>query len=216
MGKYKLYEEEFLVTVVVLALFVIAGYFSQTYDDFLISAIAGYNGFGMVLYVVGATVATIVPTMVFLPLLPLAVTLWGSFLAAVLSIIAWMLGAIVAFVLARRYGHPLAAHFVGKEKMEKIARLFPEHHLFWGVVFMRAVLPVDIVSYALGVLNLMRFWPYVVATLVGITPFAFAFSYLADAPARAQAAALVSGALILALAAPALNRRYHKVFGMRK
>ena len=76
MGKYKLYEEEFLVTVVVLALFVIAGYFSQTYDDFLISAIAGYNGFGMVLYVVGATVATIVPTMVFLPLLPLPLTLF--------------------------------------------------------------------------------------------------------------------------------------------
>ncbi len=170
----------------------------------------------MALYVVGATIATIVPTMVFLPLLPLAVTLWGSFLAAVLSITAWTLGAIVAFVLARRYGHPLARHFVGKEKMAKIAKLFPEHHLFLGVVLLRVVLPVDLVSYALGVLNLMRFWPYVAATFIGITPFAFAFSYLADAPARAQAAALIAGALILALLAPYLNRRYHKVFGMRK
>lgn len=208
----KLYTAEIVVICVLLVLFITAGYFSSEYDEFLIRSIGRYGILGMALYVIGAIIAVVIPSVVFLPLVPVAATLWGSFLAAILSIIAWMLGAAIIFLLVRRYGHPLVARMIGEEKLKKIAKALPKHHIFFGVILMRVALPVDLVSYALGLFNIMSFKAYLAATFIGIVPFAFAFSYFSDIGALFQVGAFAAGIVLIGLAIPELVRLYKRFF----
>lgn len=210
--KFQAYRTEISVVVLIFFLFVAASYFSQAYFDTLTELLGEYSVLGMFMYVIGATVATIIAPLSFLPILPVAVALWGSFIAAILSILAWSIGAAVAFLLARRYGRPLIRHLVGERKMEYISGFLPKKYLFIAVVFLRMAFPVDLLSYALGLFGIMRFWPYMGATIVGITPFAFVFSYLADVDIRFQLGAFALGVLCIALSFPYMKRRYREMF----
>jgi uncharacterized membrane protein YdjX (TVP38/TMEM64 family) len=210
--KLREYKVELFATAVFLTLFLLAGYFSQTYLSTLVAILEGRTATGMLVYVVGATITTVIAPLSFFPVLPVAVSLWGSFVAAVLSIIAWSLGAAIAFLLARRYGRPLVVHFVGERKMKIFVELIPEKQLFIAVVLLRIVLPVDLFSYALGLLGVMRFWPYMVATVIGIAPFAFIFSYLASLSVAYQVWALVIGIIFIVVSLPCLHRQYKKRF----
>lgn len=212
MKYVKLYTAEIAAVGLLIALFVVAGYYSSEYDDFLIRTVGRYGVFGMALYVIGATIAVVIPSIIFLPLVPVAVTLWGSFLASVLSIVAWTLGAAIAFLLARRYGHPLAVILLGEKRIKKITKVLPAHHIFLGVVLMRVVLPVDLVSYALGLFNVMSFKAYLFATLIGITPFAFTFSYFSDTSVLFQVGAFLAGIALAALSLPFVARWYKNFF----
>jgi len=62
---------------------------------------------------------------------------------------------------------------------------------------MRIVFPVDILSYALGLFSRMRTKSYMLATIIGITPFAFAWTYLGEIPYQYQAVILIIATLIL-------------------
>jgi len=196
----------------VFGLFVFAGYFSNTYSEILTESIGRYGAFGMLIYVLGATGATIVAPLTFLPLLPVAVVLWGSFSAALLSIAAWTAGAVVAFVVARRFGQPVVWRLIGKHRIAQISKLFPEHHLFITVVLLRIALPVDLVSYALGLFSVMRFSQYTIATLLGIIPFAFALAYLSEVNTSLQVGALALGIIIIALGLSRVQKKYQKTF----
>ncbi|MCP6720259.1 MAG: VTT domain-containing protein [Patescibacteria group bacterium] len=201
-------NKEIIVVVVILILFLLAGYFAREYSEALKGLIQFQGPSGMLLYVLGAIVATVIAPLSFLPFLPVAVALWGSFIAAVLSIIAWTAGAIIAFTLARRYGHPLVHKIVNMKKIERFENLIPPQNLFWSVVFMRVALPVDLLSYALGLFTEMRFGPYVLATVIGITPFAFVFSYLVVIPSAFQIIALVIGLIVIFLGYRHVKKKY--------
>ena len=151
------YKREAFVVLFILAFFVLASYFSQAYTDTLTHQLGKQGVFGMAIYVLGAMIATVIAPMSFLPILPIAVTIWGSFMAAVLSIIAWTLGAAIAFIIARRYGRPLVENMVGKRKMNYMEGFLPKRYLFLAVVFLRIALPVDLLSYALGLFGVMTF-----------------------------------------------------------
>ena len=209
---FRKYRREIFAVVIIIVLFVIAGYFAQVYLASLTDLLGEYGALGMLIYVLGATIATIIAPLSFLPILPVAVALWGSFTAAVLSIGAWSVGAAVAFLLARRYGRPLVRHFVGEQRMNYISEFLPQKRLFIAVVFLRIAVPVDLLSYILGLFAVMRFWPYMAATIIGITPFAFAFSYLADFNVWYQIGAFVIGALVVAISFPYMKKRYMRMF----
>ena len=112
-----------------------------------------------------------------LPLIPLASHLWGWFLAGFLSVLGWLIGAQIAFFLARRYGKPFVKRIISIEKLHKLEQQIPEEHLFWTVVFLRMCVSVDLLSYALGLFSNMKNGSYMLATFLGITPFAFIFAY---------------------------------------
>ena len=206
------YKREAFVVLFILAFFVLASYFSQAYTDTLTHQLGKQGVFGMAIYVLGAMIATVIAPMSFLPILPIAVTIWGSFMAAVLSIIAWTLGAAIAFIIARRYGRPLVENMVGKRKMNYMEGFLPKRYLFLAVVFLRIALPVDLLSYALGLFGVMTFWPYIAATIIGITPFAFVFSYIADIDIMFQVGAFVIGAFFIILSYPYMKSHYSKTF----
>jgi len=138
-----------------------------------------------------------------MPLIVPGSAIFEAFLVSVYSIIGWTIGAAVAFLIARHLGKPFLATFFSLERLEKYEQYLSGRVEFWMLVLMRMILPVDILSYAVGILSRISFKKYILATIVGITPFAFVFAYISDAFVQGKYTAftmyIVGGVLLFGL-----------------
>lgn len=111
-----------------------------------------------------------------LPLLPLTARVFGVWLTAILSIVGWWIGCLIAFQIAR-LGRRYLEKFTSLEAVDRLERKIPPDISFAGIVILRMILPVDVTSFALGLLKHLPFSTYAIASLIGIIPFAFVWSY---------------------------------------
>jgi len=103
--------------------------------------------------------------------------IFGPFIAAIYNIIGWSIGAVIAFLIARFFKKTFLKRFISFKKIAIYEKKIPQNSEFLGIIFLRMVLPVDVLSYALGVFSNISFARYTVATVIGITPFAIIFAY---------------------------------------
>lgn len=182
----RLPKKEIVISLLVVIFFIITSYFSYIYSSDLENIRSFQGASGRSLYVFITAVAVVAAPISTLPLLPIAASLWGSFTAAILSIIGWSVGGAAAFLLARWGGQIFVEKFVSLKKLNQISSKVPKTNLFVSVIFLRLAVPVDILSYSLGLFTSMKFWPYILATIIGVTPFAFIFSYSVKLPISLQ------------------------------
>lgn len=175
---------------VLLLLFALASMFADKYQTEIQALVSDDSVLGMAVYVALTVLAVVLAPVSTLPLLPLASGIWGWIVAGVLSIIGWTIGAQIAFSLARHFGKPFVQKIISLEKLHRIEESIPKRHIFWTVVFLRMAVPVDVLSYALGLFSRMKSAPYFFATLIGVTPFAFMFAYAGALPFLYQMEAL--------------------------
>ena len=182
--------------IVIVLLFILFSYITRRnifgINDYLSNGIGG-----MFLYVFIIIVAVVIAPVSATPLLPIASNSWGWIFAGVLSIIGWSIGATIAFSLARKYGIWMISRWVNLGKLHRIEKLIPKRNLFLSVVFLRMALPVDILSYALGLFSKMSLRSYILATIIGITPFAFILAYLGSVTLIIQLTFLFIGVVVL-------------------
>lgn len=131
---------------------------------------------GAAIYVVAVVASVVLLPLSSLPLLPFAAQLYGIWLTALLSAAGWWVGALIAFQVAR-LGRRYLQRLVSLEAVDRLERRIPGDVGFGGIVVLRMIFPVDIVSFALGLLKELRFSTYAIASLIGILPFAFVLSY---------------------------------------
>jgi len=116
-----------------------------------------------------------------LPLIPVAVRVWGRVPAAAATTAGWTAGSLVAFAIARRWGAPIVRKLTSLERLRAMRRFIPED-LFWSIVLVRLVLPMDVISYGLGLFTDISWASYAVATALGLTPSAFLLAYFGKLP----------------------------------
>ena len=165
-----------LEILAIILLFALSSYLVRQNIDFLKSVIG--NDFGIFFYILITIFAVVVAPVSMMPLIPLASNVFGWLYAAVFSIIGWTIGSFIVFFISRKYGVPLIRKFVSLEKIEKFENKIPKENLFLDLILLRMIIPVDILSYALGLLTKVDFKTFALTTIIGIIPFAFAFSYL--------------------------------------
>ncbi|MBT4165463.1 VTT domain-containing protein [archaeon] len=175
---------------VVIIFFILFSYIIQTNLN-LIKSLMTNNFLGMIIYVIISIIAIVIAPVSALPLMPVASNLWNPPIAAILSIIGWTIGSLIAFIISRKYGINLIKRFIPLNKIYKLEKIIPKENIFWSVVFLRITIPVDILSYALGLFSKMKTREYLLATIIGITPFAFIFAYLGKMPFQYQILALI-------------------------
>lgn len=171
---------------IVAALFIFATYFAGVYQTELQALVGEQGVVSMLFYVLLSAGLTVVAPLSPLPLLPVAVAVWGSLVAGILSIVGWTIGSVIAYEAARRFGRPLVERLVDMSQVEKYVNAGVGDNKFLSVVILHVIVPVDIISYALGLFISMRTSVYALATLIGITPFAFVFAYTAALPVLYQ------------------------------
>lgn len=139
---------------------------------------------GVVIYVVAVAASVVLLPLSSLPLLPFAAQLYGIWLTALLSAAGWWVGALIAFQVAR-LGRRYLQRFVSLQAVDRLERRIPDDVGFGGIVVLRMILPVDIVSFALGLLKELRFskgsgrgqFNYAIAVAVADDGTAFAVDF---------------------------------------
>ena len=174
--RYKKIGISLLTLFLIAVLFLIAGYFSREYQTEIQNYI-GSGYFGVIFFIVLNIISVVIAPFSTLPLIPVASGIWGWFLTGIYSVVAWTIGAQIAFTISRKFGKKLVYKIVSVEQMEKIESKIPENNTFWSLVLLRIIVPVDILSYAIGLFSNIKPGLFFATTLIGITPFAFIFSY---------------------------------------
>lgn len=172
------------------------------------------SGVGEIVYVFLLVLAVVLMPFAVMPLIPVAAATFGPLVTGLLSILGWSIGGMIAFMIARHWGRPLLSHFLPLEKLDRLVAMVPQRGQFLLIVLLRLTMPVDLVSYALGLSNRISFLWYTIATVVGVSWFSFAFAYLGEALYQGNLLLLIelaaTSALVLIVAILVLRKKYFK------
>jgi len=201
--------------IVIVILFIIAAYLVQQNLEAAKSLI-GDSLWGPFVYIAILIVVTVVAPLSAVPLMPIASNIWGWLATGVLNVIGWTAGSMMIFWISRKYGKPVVRRLVSLKKVEKMERLVPEKNVFWSIVFLRIALPVDILSYALGMLSTVRSSTYLFATALGVAPFAFIFAYIGILPLFYQVIAIIISVFIILGVILMFRSKFREIYGKSK
>ncbi len=167
--------------ITIISLFVLFSYLIQSNLTFFRQHIdLGLSG--MLLFILIVALSIIFAPISSVPLFPLGSNIWGWFITGILGTIGWTLGAIIAFLLARKYGIALVKKVLPLKKIYYVEQKIPQEHIFLTLVFLRMVIPIDGISYLMGLFSKMSLKTYTLATLLGLIPFTFMIAYLGIVP----------------------------------
>ena len=167
--------------IIIVGLFIFFSYLVRTNLDFF-KGLIGNNIYGVLIYILFTIFAIVVAPISMVPLIPVVSNVFGWFLGGVFTFTGWVLGSFIVFWICRRYGIDLIKKLVSLESINKIESKIPKENLFWDLTLLRMIIPVDILSYALGLFSKVDFKTYALSTMLGIIPFTFVFSYLGTVP----------------------------------
>lgn len=167
----------FISSLFFILFFILLTYIFRFYEDFILSILTP-SYFSLFIFFLITIFTTVFAPLTSLPLIPIAVILWGPLVSALVSGSGWLIGSIIAFLIAKKYGKPIVVKFVNIKKIEKFEKYIPQSNYFLGIIFLRIFLPADIISYLLGLFSKVGFNIYVLASIIGIYPYAFLLSYI--------------------------------------
>ncbi|MBU4480227.1 VTT domain-containing protein [Patescibacteria group bacterium] len=151
--------------------------FWQTPIDYLGGFVDDNSLLSISIFIFLMIISTVFSPLTVLPMVPTFGLLLGSFNTAIYSIGGWVIGSMIAFWIARSFGKPVLEKFISKTDLEKYNKYVPEDINFWWVIFLRMIIPVDILSYLVGLFTRMSVVKYFWATFIGVIPFSFIFAY---------------------------------------
>lgn len=160
---------------------------------------------GGVAYLAAVVASVVLLPLSSLPLLPFVARLYGVWVTALLSAGGWWIGSLIAFQLAR-LGRRYLERFTSLAAVDRLEDRIPRDIGFGGIVILRMIFPVDIVSFALGLLKHLRFSTYAIASLIGIVPFSFVLTYAGGALGAGRFLTFAAVALALTAAVLVLRR----------
>lgn len=201
-----------LVVVLSAALFFYALSGKESFDIFA-QAVRSNLFYGAFIFVVLEIVSIVIAPVSTVFLIPVAADILGPFLTAILSVVGWTIGSVLAFAIARRFGRPFLERFIEPKKLERYREYISSNTEFLTVLLLRVMFPVDVVSYAVGLFTVMSFRKYFWATVIGITPFSFIYAYGGEALLSRNYELLLiifSGSAIFLVGISLLLRKYRK------
>jgi uncharacterized membrane protein YdjX (TVP38/TMEM64 family) len=182
--------------ILIIVLFILASYIVKNNLDFFKNYIKD-DFVGMIIYVLILIVSIILAPINEIILVPIATALWGWFIAALLTLLGWVIGASIAFILGRRYGVPLIRKILPLKEIYKYQEFISKENTFVGIIFLRIAIPIDVISYAIGIFTNVNLTHYFFATLIGFLPLAFFLAYLGTLPAHMQITGFILFLLIV-------------------
>jgi uncharacterized membrane protein YdjX (TVP38/TMEM64 family) len=183
-----------LVLVIALS---IVGY--SRGEDMIENYLTTHTMYGALTVAVLMFGATVVAPIALLPLIPLISPMLGPFVTSVACWVGWSLGAVASFWIARYGGKPLVSRWIDFSKIEALEARIPESSHFVLIVALRLIIPVDILSYALGLFSRVSLLTYSAASALGILWFSFAFSYLGYAIAESNTVLFIRYSVVSAI-----------------
>jgi uncharacterized membrane protein YdjX (TVP38/TMEM64 family) len=205
-------RREYVWLVAIAAVLITAVFVVRAHADPIKNFIEQHPFWGAFLYILLNVLDAVLAPGATLPLIPVAVHAWGRVVAALVTTVGWTAGSLIAFLIARRWGYPIVRKLTSMQRLRQMERYIPED-LFWSIVLLRLVLPMDVMSYVLGLLTDIGWPKYAAATAMGLTPSAFILAYLGKLPNAYEIIAFGIGAVLVVGSVLIARRRKRKVRG---
>jgi uncharacterized membrane protein YdjX (TVP38/TMEM64 family) len=174
-------RREYVSLAGVAAVLICAVWFARSHAEALKEFIDHHAVEGVVVYIILNVLDAVIAPGATLPLIPIAARAWGHVPAALVTTVGWTTGSLLAFYIARRWGSPMVKKLTSMERVKRLRAHVPKNP-FWSVVLLRLVVPMDVISYALGLFTDMTWPSYALATALGLTPSAFILAYIGRMP----------------------------------
>ncbi len=172
--KTKNFIELTAAVIIILFLFVLVSYLQR---EIHFEKILKDNLTSIFIYILLVIASVVFAPVTFIPLIPVASSIFGASHTAMYTIIGWSIGGLIAFSIAQDYGKPIVNKFASLKKIEEIQELVPQKVLFLNITLLKIFFPFDLLNYALGVLTKMKKLHFFFANLLSSIPFAFFFSF---------------------------------------
>ncbi|MEK7581932.1 MAG: VTT domain-containing protein [Patescibacteria group bacterium] len=196
MKRKSAYETIIVGTIIAIILFVLVAFVVQENKEAVSSFVSAGGWFSISIYVFFGILAIVVPLATNIFLIPIGTATWGPIMTGFLNILGWTLGSMIAFFLARKFGEQLHHKFPRLFEFPLVEKIIGTKYQLLTLIFIRLSFPVDIVSYAIGFFTKIKFSLYIMATIIGIAPFAFFYAYASEIP-FSTTISFISGALVL-------------------
>jgi|SRR3989344_4999545 len=139
--------------------------------------ITSFGDYSWVIYIFAIIFEVIIVPIPSLALNITAASYFGPFMAAIMTICATMIGASIAYYIAKYFGHGYIDEMIGeknKQKFHKNTEKYGHYVLF--VLRINPLTSSDAFNYVAG-LFAVPFWRFFLSTLIGIAPMQILVSY---------------------------------------
>jgi uncharacterized membrane protein YdjX (TVP38/TMEM64 family) len=202
-------RSEYAWPAVIGGVLIAAVFVTRAQADAIKAFIDRKPSWGVFLYILLNIADALIAPGATLPLIPVAVHAWGRVVAALVTTVGWTAGSLIAFLIARRWGYPIVKKLTSLERLRGLKRYIPED-LFWSIALMRLVLPMDVISYAIGLFTDISWAKYATATALGLVPSAFVLAWLGKLPHAYELIAFGIGGAVAVAYVTVVRRRHRR------
>jgi len=172
-----MFDRGTVIGVILLALLAVVFFVSSSLQGIFFDIVAeaevlsiAHEKGAVALFIFFAAFSAMISPFSSVPLVPVAVTLWGWELTATLLLVGWLVGDSVAYAIGRFAGHAVLCRIINAEKLREYETYFSAHATFFTTLLVRLAMPAEI-GYAFGIIR-YRFWKYILVTAIAEIPFA--------------------------------------------
>jgi uncharacterized membrane protein YdjX (TVP38/TMEM64 family) len=137
----------------------------------------------VLVFIALGVLSTMISSFTSLPLVPVAVLVWGNGLTALYLFIGWLSGDILSYFVGYYAGNPLVRRFLPYEKIQFYLKKIPPNAEFKMILLFILSMPAEIPGYTVGALR-YKFQKYVAAQILNeilySTLVAYAFAALVE------------------------------------
>lgn len=128
--------------------------------------IEGFGAWGPII-IIGSIVLEVVaaPIPGFIPAITSGFA-FGPVFGSIYTYIGNIVGTAIVFFLARKFGKPLVARFVDRQRLEKYCLTISKHENYLLIFYFIPILPIDIITAAFG-LSHIRVRKFFIVVLLG-------------------------------------------------
>jgi uncharacterized membrane protein YdjX (TVP38/TMEM64 family) len=128
--------------------------------------VAGFGHWGPIVIILSIALEVVVaPIPGYIPAITAGFA-FGPVLGSVYVYLGNMVGTLIVFFLARKFGKRLVEHFMKKERLEKYEKTINRHENWLLVFYFIPIVPIDIITAAFG-LSKIRFKKFLIVSSLG-------------------------------------------------
>ncbi len=190
----------------ILLVIVILFWSSLSLQEEFSQAVSVFGGYiqshqvvGLSVFFLFAALSVILGPFTSVPLVPIAITVWGRMETFVLLLSGWLVGGVATYLIGKYAAYAIFKKVIPFGKIEAYRKKISAESEFFLIVLFRLMLPAEIPGYLLGIIR-YDFTKYWFATFLGELPFAIIVVFASEAFLEAnpvQFAILIVAELVL-------------------
>ncbi|MCR4343005.1 MAG: VTT domain-containing protein [Patescibacteria group bacterium] len=180
-----MYKRLLIIIGIVAVAVILFWYFSAVQEAFYDTAIfferyvRQNELLGFFIFLLIAILSALLSPLTNIPLIPVAVALWGVAPTMIILFIGWIIGDIIAYYAGRHIGGPLFRYIISIKRFDKWVVEIQKHTRFYMLLLLRIALPAEL-GYAFGIMR-YPFAKYMAITFLAEIPFVLITTYASEA-----------------------------------